>query len=58
MEHFIRDADNKAEMFISTDSGDLLASVCIGKEQYDFTITGEDLSFIQFMIEQQKKQED
>lgn len=55
MEHFIRDNNNKAEMFISTDRGDLLVSVCVGKGQYDFIITGEDLSIIQFMVEQKKK---
>ena len=56
MKHYINDNNKKAKAYISSEDGELFASVCIGDEQYDFCLDEKELELISFLIKQGKKE--
>lgn len=55
MQHYIKDANEKAEAFLDSEDGVLFATVCIGDEQYDFALDEKEIEIIKLIIEQGKE---
>ena len=54
MQHYIEDNNKKTKLFIDSDDSQLFVSICVeeSREQYDYTITKEEMETIQFLIKQ------
>ena len=57
MQHYIKDANEKAEAFLDSEDGTLFATVCIGDEQYDFELDEKEIEIIKLIIEQGKEKD-